>query len=57
MNMMRRMARLLALMIGTFPLGSYVSLVECANAGYAAFEQLSAMDSFGFRYYGAFSVQ
>ena len=57
MNMMRRMARLLALMIGTFPLGSYVSLVECANAGYAALEQLSAMDGFGFRYYGAFSVQ
>ena len=38
-------------------LGSYVYLIECANAGYAEFEQLSAIEGFEFCYYGAFPVK
>ena len=38
-------------------LGSYVYLIECANAGYAAFEQLAAIEGFEYQYYGAFPVK
>ena len=29
----------------------------CANAGYAEFKKLAAIEGFDFRYYGAFTVQ
>ena len=38
-------------------LGSYVFLIECANAGYAEFEKLAAIEGFEFHYYGAFPVK
>ena len=38
-------------------LGSYVYLIECANTGYAGFEELATIDGFEFRYYGAFPVK
>ena len=38
-------------------LGSYVYLIECANAGYAEFEKLAAIEGFEFRYYGAFPLK
>ena len=38
-------------------LGSYVYLIECANAGYAEFERLTVIEAFEYRYYGAFPVK
>ena len=38
-------------------LGSYVYLIECANAGYAEFERLTVIEDFEYRYYGAFPVK
>ena len=32
-------------------------LIECANTGYAGFEELATIAGFEFRYYGAFSVK
>ena len=38
-------------------LGQYIYLIECENRGWNAYQRVSKLDAFSFRYYGAFSTQ
>ena len=38
-------------------LGQYIYLIECENRGWNAYQRVSKLDAFSFRYYGDFSTQ